>query len=41
MIDIIRANEKIEITDMYMDDTENTGISGIYKKYIPEKDNEQ
>ena len=41
MIDIIRANEKIEITDMYMDDMENTGISGIYKKYIPEKNNEQ
>ena len=41
MIDIIRANERIEITDMYMDDMENTGISGIYKKYVPEKTDEQ
>lgn len=41
MVDLIRANEKIEITDMYMDDRENIGMSGIYKKYVPEKKDEQ
>jgi len=41
MIDIVKANEKIEITDMYMDDMENKGISGIYTKYVPEEKDEQ
>ena len=40
MIDIIKPNSKIEITDMYMDDMENKGISGIYTRYIPEKTDE-
>lgn len=37
MLDILKANEKIQITDMYMNDRENTGISGVYKKLVEEE----
>ncbi len=41
MLDILEANKRISITDMYMDDMENAGISGIYKKIVTEGTNGQ
>ena len=32
ILDILRKNSKIKVTDLYMNDTENKGISGVYEK---------
>lgn len=32
ILDIIKNNGKIKVTDLYMNDSENKGISGVYEK---------
>ncbi len=32
ILELIRENSRIKVTDLYMNDSENKGISGVYKK---------
>ena len=32
ILELMRKNSKIKVTDLYMDDSENKGISGVYKR---------
>ncbi len=32
ILELIRKNSRIKVTDLYMNDSENKGISGVYKK---------